>query len=162
MSCVNWGLCNNSICVLKRSLNISAPIESPQHVDLCYHRAYREHFVTGFPAYKCAPGDYLDSSHVRSHANATCTYHQLGNHGHNTSSFLSKSQCGYSRLGHAFCDYMEGDELHSRTLAIVADFWKQKPNCHVNNAFGCDHAESTPGYWTARGIHYEIKHARYL
>ena len=29
MSCVNWGLCNNSICIQKRTLNISAYIESP-------------------------------------------------------------------------------------------------------------------------------------
>jgi hypothetical protein len=69
------------------------------------------------------------------------------------------SRCGYSQYGRAFCSVKEGDEAYTRTLMLVKKFWDEKPNCHVDSPYGCDHAAEKEGYWTSRGSLYESTHS---
>lgn len=87
-------------------------IESEYHAELCYHRSFRE--IKG--RFYCAPGHFLDSSHVRTKYQDTCNYHRLGGDDDENLTFNSKSKCGYSRSGRSFCDILEGDEAYTRTL----------------------------------------------
>lgn len=156
---MNWAVCNNSVCIQKRSLDIGAVIESIAHVELCYLRA----FINDTNVIKCAPGHYLDSSHVREFEDDTCKYHRLGgNREGRDYSLKSLSRCGYSQNGYSFCDVHEGDEVFTKSLEIVKEFWKEKPNCHIDAPYGCLSARNKAGFWTVQAVQYEYRHFRFL
>jgi|LauGreDrversion4_2_1035121.scaffolds.fasta_scaffold1077896_2 hypothetical protein len=77
-------------------------------------------------------------------------------------SHLSKSECGYSKAGRSFCKVLEGDEMFTKSLQIVFDFWKSKPNCHIDDPYGCFDAINKTGYWTTIGSEYELHHSVFL
>ena len=100
--CVPWGMCNNSTCVLKRSLNMSKEVESSQLKELCFHNHV---YQSEDGKIRCGPGPFLDESHVSDRVNDMCRYYRLGS---NSRSFINYgfSTCGHGNTTSSYCSLL--------------------------------------------------------